>query len=74
MASFSRYLLYAGLAGLALALLSYLIGQSGFTGPLLIIGFLVAALGMRDIASLKGFAYTMVIFAVVCAEARRSNA
>ena len=67
MASFSQYLLYAGLAGLALALLSYLIGQSGFTGPLLIIGFLVAALGMRDIASLKGYAYTTVIFAVVSA-------
>ncbi|MDX2072621.1 MAG: bile acid:sodium symporter family protein [Haliscomenobacter sp.] len=67
MGSFSRYLLYAGLAGLALALLSFLIGQSGFTGPLLIIGFLVASLGMRDILALKGYAYTTVIFAVVSA-------
>lgn len=67
MGSLSRYLLYAGIGVLALAILAYLIGQSAFTGPLLVIGFLVAALGMRDIPSLKGYAYTTVIFAVVSA-------
>jgi BASS family bile acid:Na+ symporter len=66
MAAYSRYFLYAGLAGLALALLTYLL-QAPFTGPLLILGFLILALGMRGYESLKGYAYTTVIFAMVSA-------
>lgn len=67
MGSLSRYLFYAGLAGTVLALISYLIGQTNLVGPVLTISLLVSAIGMQGFASLKGFTYPTVIFAMVSA-------
>ena len=62
-----RYLLYAGMATLLGAVVTYLANASGVTGPLLVLGLLLLALGMKGFEHLKGFAYTTVIFAAVSA-------
>lgn len=65
--AFSRYLLYAGLAALLAAIVSSFAHATGLTGPLLVSGLLLLALGMRGFAALKGYAYTTVIFMGVSA-------
>ncbi len=65
--SLYRYLLYAGMAVLLGALGTYLASATGLTGPLLVLGLLLLALGMKGFEQLKGFAYTTVIFAAVSA-------
>ena len=65
--AFSRYLLYAGLAALLVAIVAFLAHAPGLTGPALVLGLLLLAWGMKGFAALKGYAYTMVIFMGVSA-------
>ena len=62
-----RYLLYAGMAIILGAVVTYLASATGLTGPMLVLGLLLLALGMKGFEHLKGFAYTTVIFAAVSA-------
>lgn len=56
-----RYLLYAGMAIILGAVVTYLASATGLTGPMLVLGLLLLALGMKGFEHLKGFAYTTVI-------------
>jgi len=49
------------------AVVTYLASATGLTGPMLVLGLLLLALGMKGFEHLKGFAYTTVIFAAVSA-------
>lgn len=63
--SLYKYLLYTGLILLTGALGTYLAGATNWIGPLLILGLLALAIGMRGVESLKGLTYPTVIFAAV---------
>ena len=65
MKTLSKYLL--ALAGLLfiLAIGLYLSGNTAMTGPPLILFFLTLAIGMRGSQNLKGFSFTVLIFAAV---------
>jgi BASS family bile acid:Na+ symporter len=65
--AFSRYLLYAGLAALLVAIVAFLAHVPDLTGPALVLGLLLLAWGMKSFEALKGYAYTMVIFMGVSA-------
>lgn len=61
-----RYLLIAGLVGLGAAAITYFVGAMAWVGPLLILGLLALAIGMRGGSEiLKGLTYPTVIFAAV---------
>lgn len=62
-----RVSLYAGLISLMVAAATYFANVENLTGPLLVFGFLLLALGMRGYNNLKSFAYTTTIFAAVSA-------
>jgi BASS family bile acid:Na+ symporter len=65
--SVHRISLVAGLISLTAALITYFANAPSATGPLMVLGFLLLAWGMRGFESLKSFAYTTVIFAAVSA-------
>ncbi|MEL6926075.1 MAG: bile acid:sodium symporter family protein [Bacteroidota bacterium] len=62
-----KYLLLAALSFFALSLLSYLLGWSHSTGPLLIIALLLISAGLRGYDFYKGFSFTFLILASVTA-------
>jgi BASS family bile acid:Na+ symporter len=58
------FLILSGLCLAAFAVL-FIAGNNTFTGPLLITFFIALAIGFRGYETLKGFSYTMMIFAAV---------
>ncbi len=61
----SRYLLIAAAALAGAAAVAYFANQIPLTGPLLIASFLCLAFGVRAYPALRGFSYTIMIFAAV---------
>jgi len=62
-----KYLLYAAVACLTLVLAFWIMDQTQWIGPALIGFFLLLALGFRGSKFLKGFSFTVLIFAAVTA-------
>jgi len=62
-----KSLLWASLPVLLLAGILYLTDNSSFVGPLLILFFVLMGIGFRGFEKLKGFTYTIMIFASVTA-------
>lgn len=62
-----RYLLFAAGGLLSAALITYFAGAAGLSGPFLILGFLLLAIGVRGFPLVKGFSYTIMIFSAVSA-------
>ncbi|MBW6501632.1 MAG: bile acid:sodium symporter family protein [Bacteroidales bacterium] len=61
----SHYLLISSVILWSASFISYLTGSINFTGIFLISGFITLALGVRGFEKLKGFSYTLWIFAAV---------
>lgn len=59
--------LFFTISGLAFSgfLILYFLGKPALTGPLMILFFFTLALGMRGTEKLKGFSFTVLIFAAV---------
>ena len=62
-----KILLWISFPVIILAGIMYLAGQNSFTGPLLILFFVLLGIGFRGFDQLKGFTYTIMIFAAVTA-------
>ncbi|SMD45619.1 bile acid:Na+ symporter, BASS family [Aquiflexum balticum DSM 16537] len=62
-----KSLLWSSLPVLLLAGILYLTDHSSFVGPLLILFFVLIGIGFRGFENLKGFTYTIMIFASVTA-------
>jgi bile acid:Na+ symporter, BASS family len=60
-----KIILVLSLVSLLAALAAYLIGQIVVVGPFLALFFLLLAIGVRGYNALKGFSYTICIFAAV---------
>jgi BASS family bile acid:Na+ symporter len=67
MKNFNLYTIALGVSGISLvaSLIMILSGNMGSSGPALILFFLSLAVGFRGYDHLKGFAYTIIIFAAV---------
>ncbi len=63
--SFYKYSVFAGLACLLGAAISWFASALNYNGPLLIAGLLLIAFGMQGYEKFKGFSYPVVIFAMV---------
>ena len=62
---FYKYSLLTGFVCLIGAAISWFANALNYNGPLLIVGLLLIALGMRGYEKLKVFSYPTVIFAMV---------
>ncbi len=60
-----RVLLLTAALSLAVAIILALMGKIAVAGPAFILFFLLLAIGMRGYQALKGFSYTVMIFAAV---------
>lgn len=63
--SLHKYSLFAGLLSLSAAIIVWFAGGLIYTGPLLVAGLLLLALGMQGYERFKAFSYPTVIFAMV---------